>query len=116
MWNRHAEADCYGAAAEMVRNSAPMFEGRGLPGMPEGVPQIPALAERGRQTLDRFLHYLDDHLASNTFVAGETFSIADITVFVTIGFSQRADYTPPAGCNNLARWQDTIAARPSATP
>jgi glutathione S-transferase len=114
MWNRHAEADAYGAAGEMVRNSAPMFADRGLPGRPGGVPQIPQLVERGRQTLDGFMHYLDDQLASNAFVAGDAFSIADITVFVTIDFSQRANYEVPADCVNVRRWRDEIAKRPSA--
>lgn len=115
MWNRHAESDAYGAAAEMVRNSAPMFADRGLPGLPSGVPQIPALAERGRATLDRFMRYLDRHLEGNAFIAGESFSIADITVFVTIEFSQRADYAPPEDCANVQRWREKIAARPSAS-
>ena len=114
MWNRHAEADAYGAAGEMVRNSAPMFADRGLPGRPGGVPQIPQLVERGRQTLDGFMHSLDDQLASNAFVAGDAFSIADITVFVTIDFSQRANYEVPADCVNVRRWRDEIAKRPSA--
>lgn len=114
MWNRHAETDCYGAAGEMVRNSAPMFADRGLPGLPGGVPQIPALAERGRQTIDRFMHYLDDHLADSAFLVGDYFSIADITTYVTIEFSKRADYAPPAACGHVHRWHETIAARPSA--
>lgn len=115
MWNRHAETDCYGAGAEMVRNGAPMFEGRGLPGMPSGVPQIPALAERGRATMDRFMHYLDDHLATNTFLVGDYFSIADMTVFIALDFSQRAEYAPPDSCVHVAAWREAVAARPSAS-
>ena len=114
MWNRHAESDAYGAAAEMVRNSAPMFADRGLPGRPGGVPQIPALVERGKQTIDGFMHYLDDHLANNAFIVGDYFSIADITTFITIEFSKRADYAPPAACQHVKRWHEEIAARPSA--
>lgn len=114
MWNRHAESDCYGAAAEMVRNSAPMFADRGLPGLPSGVPQIPELAERGRQTADRFMLYLDNQLGNNAYVAGDIFSIADITVFITIDFSQRANYEVPADCMNIRRWRAEIAKRPSA--
>jgi len=114
MWNRHAETDCYGAAGELVRNSVPMFEDRGLPGLPSGVPQIPALAERGRQTLDRFMHYLDSHLADHVFLVGDYFSIADMTVFITIDFSKRADYALPTACANVKRWHGEIAARPSA--
>ena len=53
MWSRQAEYEGYLAAAEAVRNAAPMFEDRGLPGVPGGVPQIPALIERGKQTMGR---------------------------------------------------------------
>ncbi|MGI9417542.1 MAG: glutathione binding-like protein [Geminicoccaceae bacterium] len=115
MWNRHAESDGYGAAGQMVRNSAPMFADRGVAGVPDGVPQIPALVERGRQTMDRFMHYLNDHLADNTFLVGDNFSIADITAFIGVEFSQRADYEYPDTCAHVARWQDAVAARPSAS-
>ncbi|MGI9502156.1 MAG: glutathione binding-like protein, partial [Geminicoccaceae bacterium] len=115
MWNRHAEADGYGAAGQMIRNSAPMFADRGVAGVPGGVPQIPALAERGRQTLDRFITYLDGHLADNTFLAGDNFSIADITAFIGVEFSQRADYELPANTDHVKRWRDAVAARPSAS-
>ena len=114
MWSRHAEADGYGAAGQMIRNSAPMFADRGVAGVPGGVPQIPALAERGRQTLDRFITYLDGHLADNTFLAGDNFSIADITAFIGVEFSQRADYELPANTDHVKRWRDAVAARPSA--
>ncbi|MEZ5934873.1 MAG: glutathione S-transferase [Alphaproteobacteria bacterium] len=114
MWNRHAEADCYSSAANLVRNSLPAFKDRALAGLPSGVPQIPELAARGRSTLDRFMHYLDAHLAGSPFVAGDSFSVADITVYVTIDFAKRADYAPPEDCANVKRWYDQIAARPSA--
>ena len=115
MWNRHAETDGYGPAGQMVRNSAPMFADRGIAGVPGGVPQIPALAERGRHTLDRFIHYLNGHLADSTFLAGDNFSIADITAFVGVEFSQRADYELPANVDHVKRWRDAIAARPSTS-
>lgn len=116
MWNRRCELVGYAAAAEAVRNSAPMFEDRGLPGVQGGVPQIPALVERGRQTLGRFFALLDRQLAENPFVAGAAFTIADITGFVTIEFAKRADVQlPEGGADHLLRWHGEIAARPSAS-
>ncbi len=115
MWNRHAEFDAYLATADMARNSLPMFADRGLPGLPSGVPQIPELAERGRRTADRFMRHLDGQLADNAFIASDAFSIADITVFITIDFSQRANYEVPSDCANVKRWRDEIATRPSAS-
>jgi glutathione S-transferase len=83
--------------------------------MPGGVHQIPALVERGKQSLGRFFALLHRQLADNSFVAGEAFTIADITAFVTIEFAKRADVeVPERGTENVVRWHAEIASRPSA--
>ena len=116
MWNRRAELVGYAAASEAVRNSLPMFEDRGLSGVPGGVPQIPALVERGKQTLGRFFDLLDARLAETPFIAGDAFTIADITAFVTIEFAKRADVElPETGAEHLRRWHGEVASRPSAS-
>ena len=115
MWNRQAELEGYLAAVDAVRNSAPMFEGRGVAGVTGGVPQIPALAERGRQSMGRFFAKLDGRLAENSHLAGDRFSIADITAFVTIDFAKRAEIEIPEGCTNVARWFAQVGERPSAS-
>lgn len=114
MWSRRAEFEGYLAAVEAVRNGAPMFEDRGLPGVTGGVPQIPALIDRGKQTMGRLFEKLDRRLADNYFLAGSAFSIADITAFVAIDFAKRADIEIPPARPNVARWFAEIAARPSA--
>lgn len=114
MWSRRAEFEGYLAAVEAVRNGAPMFEDRGLPGVTGGVPQIPALIDRGKQTMGRLFEKLDRRLADNRFLAGSAFSIADITAFVAIDFAKRADIEIPPARSNVARWFSEIAARPSA--
>lgn len=115
MWSRQAEFEGYLAAVESVRNAAPMFEGRGLPGVPGGVPQIPALIERGKQTMGRLFPKLDRQLADSCFLAGDRFSIADITAFVSIDFAKRAEIEIPADCANVARWFAEVGKRPSAS-
>ena len=114
MWSRQAEFEGYLAAAEALRNSAPMFEDRGLPGVPGGVPQIPALVKRGRQTMGRLFPKLDLQLTANRFLAGDTFTIADITAYVAIDFAGRAEIGIPADCTNVARWFAEVGKRPSA--
>ncbi len=114
MWSRRAEFDGYLAAAEAIRNAAPMFEDRGLPGQPSGVPQIPALVTRGKQSMARFYEAFDARLAEVTFLAGDAFSVADITAYVTIEFAKRADLEIPEACTHLKRWHAQVAARPSA--
>jgi len=115
MWNRRVEIQGYSNVGNVVRNSARMFEDRATAGVESGVPQIPELAERGRKAMDRFSHMLDEQLANNPFVAGQNFSIADITGYITYEFAKRGDITIPADCTNVRRWFDEIAARPSAS-
>ena len=115
MWNRQAELEGYLAAVDALRNSAPMFEDRGVAGVTGGVPQIRALAERGRQSMGRFFSKLDGQLADNRCLAGDRFSIADITAFVTIDFVKRAEIEVPGDCSNVARWFAEVGERPSAS-
>ena len=115
MWNRQAELEGYLAAVDALRNSALMFEDRGVAGVTGGVPQIPALAERGKQSMGRFFSKLDRQLAENRCLAGDTFSIADITAFVTIDFAKRAEIEMPEDCANVARWFAEVGERPSAS-
>jgi glutathione S-transferase len=54
-------------------------------------------------------------LAENAFVAGERFTVADITAFVTVDFATGAIKEPmPEAVINLKRWREAIASRPSA--
>ena len=85
-------------------------------GVPGGVPQIPALVERGKQTLGRFFNLLDVQLGANRFVAGPAFTIADITAYVTVEFAKRVDiHIPASGAENVTRWHEEVASRPSAS-
>ncbi|MFN3232820.1 MAG: glutathione S-transferase family protein [Alphaproteobacteria bacterium] len=112
MWDRRVEQHGFAAVAEGFRNSNPFFENRSLTG-PIDYPQIPALAERGKARFPAFLDMLDARLADNEFVAGERFSIADITALVTIDFS-RTIKARIGDRPNLQRWYDAVSGRASA--
>jgi len=114
MWSRRAEFTGYLAAADILRNSAPAFEDRGLPGAPGGVPQIAELVERGRNSMARFFAHFDQRLGDVRFVAGDAFTVADITTFVTIRFATRVEVEIPAACGHLKRWFEAVESRPSA--
>jgi len=115
MWNRRVEIEGYAPAADVVRNSLEMFHDRAIPGIPNGVPQIPALAERGRQSFARFIGRLDECLGASKFIAGDELSIADQTAFITFDFAKRGELEVPASAQNILRWQREMAARPSAS-
>ena len=113
MWDRVIEDDGLRAVAETVRNRSPAFEGRALTG-PVAYPQLPELAERGRQRTRQFLDDLDARLAESPFVAGNEYSVADITAFVCIGFARWAKVKPEPRHTHLVRWYDALSERPSA--
>ena len=60
--------------------------------------------------------WLDGELARQPFVAGERFTIADITAFCAIEFARGLmKFRPGAeGMAHLQAWRDRIAERPSA--
>jgi glutathione S-transferase len=113
MWERRMEIDGYLAVMEGFRNSVAGLKGRALVG-PHDYEQILALAERGKQRTLNFYDDLDARLRESPFVAGEAFSIADITAVVTIDFASRGLKLPvPETLAGLLRWKTDIAARPS---
>ncbi|GAB5471073.1 MAG: glutathione S-transferase [Rhodospirillales bacterium] len=112
-WIRRIESDGFIPAAEMLRNSSPAFENRSVPGT-SNTPQIPALAERGKTRLEAFYNRLDQQLASSEFIAGDSFSAADITALCVLDFARRVGTPIPDSLENLAAWRERVAARPSA--
>jgi glutathione S-transferase len=101
-------------AAEAFRNAYPAFIDRGLPGSLEAVPQIPALVERGRGRVSRFYRKFDEQLKENRFVAGDQFTVADITALCSVDFAKFVGIPVPQDCPSLARWHEEVGARPAA--
>jgi glutathione S-transferase len=112
-WNHRIEQDGFLAAAEMFRNSSPGFKDRAITGV-ENFAQIPALAERGRRRLEIFLRDLDARCAASPFIAGDAFSMADITALVVVDFAVRLKMSID-GLSSLQQWHGRVSARPSAT-
>lgn len=114
MWNRRIELDGLRQAFDVLRNRAPAFDDRALPGWAEGIPRIEALADRAEKVLARLLTWLDPPLSDHDFVAGDRFSVADITLWVTvrtatrIGLFGEDELEPP-----LRDWWERVSARPS---
>ena len=110
MWERRAELEGFAAVMEGVRNAAPGLKGRAIAG-PYGYEQIPILVERSKLRVANFLLDLDDRLTHVPFVAGDHFSVADITALVTIDFATKAFAFPlPNEHRALTRWYEEISA------
>ena len=111
--NRQIERDGFYAAMDAFRNAAKGLKGRALPG-PHDYEQIPELAARGRVRLTHFCRDMDARLAGRPFIAGDRYTIADISTQVLIDFAGWIKMAIPEDCANLRRWYAAVAARPSA--
>lgn len=69
--------------------------------------------EKQREKALEGMHYFDGLLANSPYVAGENFSMADITVFAGLSFAEFAKIEVPCEFGNLQAWRERVAARPS---
>ena len=113
MWNRRVELDGFMPALHALRNTDAAYQGRVLPGTRNDLPQLPAIVERGRAAVAILFGRLDAQLAANPFLAGECFSVADLTGCFTVRVASRIDAPIPDECTNLARWFREVSERPS---
>ena len=107
MWNRRAEINFFANVAAVFRHLHPAmkeFE----------VPQVPEWAEANRPRVAWFLEWLDRELANREFVAGDRYSVADITMLCGVDFMKPAKLMMPEGLGNVTRWRTAVSARPSA--
>jgi glutathione S-transferase len=73
-------------------------------------------AEWGQKQKDvahQTMSYLDDVLTENDYLAGDTFSMADITAFAGLVFADFAKVEVPENLSHLNAWRSKVAARPS---
>ena len=112
MWNGKSEQQGLWATANAFRNAARGLADRAITG-PVPYAQIPELAQRGRDQVKQFFYRLDRQLSANDFVAGERFSVADITAMVTSDFAARLDIPIPEDTAHTRRWYESVATRPS---
>src|SRR6476661_7226602 len=108
MWNRRLELHLLFPVSHVFRNSHPAMKEM-------EVPQVPAWAEANKPRIQEFIRLLDAELKHRTFVAGDAFSIADITGLVAVDFMKPAKLAVPDELINLKRWHADVSARPSAS-
>jgi glutathione S-transferase len=111
MWERRMEQEGFAVVMETVRNAAAGLAGRAIAGSHD-YEQVPALVERGKQRLADFCADLEVRLGDVPFVAGDRFSVADITAVVTIDFAIKA-LSLPIPQRTRHRGAGTIWSRPA---
>jgi glutathione S-transferase len=113
MWDRRVEMEGFASVMEAVRNAVPGLKSRAIAG-PHDYEQIPALVERSRKRVANFYADFNARLADVPFVAGDDFSVADITAIVTVDFTTRAAGLPiPDVHAAMRRWYNSVSVRAS---
>src|SRR6185312_14022362 len=108
MWNRRCEINFMFCVASVFRHLHPSMKEL-------EVPQLPEWAEANKPRVAWFLELLDGELASREFIAGNRYSVADITALVTVDFMKPARLSVPDTLTNVKRWHAAVSARPSAS-
>ncbi|MBX2799549.1 MAG: glutathione S-transferase [Myxococcales bacterium] len=107
MMNRRAEAGLLDAVGAYFHHATP-----GL-GPDLETHQNEAWGLRQRDVAVRTMRYLDEVLADSTFLAGDAFSMADITAYAGLVFADFAKVGIPSDLTALLAWRGRVAARPS---
>jgi glutathione S-transferase len=107
MWNRRVELGFFAAVAAAFRHLHPKMAHL-------EVPQVPEWGEANKAKVVDMLRLLDEALAGRQFIAGEEYSIADITALVAIDFMRAVRLRWPPGIDHVARWHAAVSARPSS--
>ena len=107
MWERRLEFHLLGPISQVFRNSHPAMKDM-------EVPQVPAWAEANKPRVMDFLALLDRELKDRRYVAGDHYTVADITGMIAVDFMKPARLAMPETLTHLKRWYDEVSARPSA--
>jgi glutathione S-transferase len=107
MWQRRVELHLFWPVTQVFRHSHPAMKAM-------EVPQVPDWAEANKPRVLEFLSLLDGELKDRRYIAGDRYSVADITGLVSIDFMKPAKLAVPDTLGNLKRWHAEVSARPSA--
>jgi len=107
MWQRRIELELFYTIAQAFRHSNPYMAEL-------EVPQVAAWGKANLDRLDDILAIIDKVLADREFIAGDNYSIADITALVAIDFMRIIKRRLSDEQPNFMRWYATVSARPGS--
>lgn len=106
MWNRRMEMYFLLPVAMAFRHITGHFRDR------EAV--CPEYGQISLEKARKMFDFMNNHLANSEYVAGEAFSVADITALCTVDFARVVKLRIGEDQPHLKRWHDTVSSRPSA--
>jgi glutathione S-transferase len=107
-WNRRMELELFAPIGRTVQNTSPIFAGR--------FKQFSDYGEAQRAIVSQRMERMDRELNGQQFIAGDRYTIADITALVAIdigGLLGNIKIAPEL--THLRRWHDAVSSRPSAS-
>lgn len=108
MWERRMEFYLLAPVAHVFRHLHPAMKAM-------EVPQVPAWGEANKARVFEALRIIDRELAGRPYVAGDAFSVADITGIAAVDWMKPARLAVPDEMIHVRRWRDAVSARPSAS-
>ena len=108
MWIRRIEFKVNNPLADGFRYSAglDMFKDR-IRTIPQAADDLVALAREG-------LEWLDSQIAGRDFIAGDEFSLADITLYAFLDFAPGVGQPLDPALKNIGAWFERVGLRSSA--
>jgi glutathione S-transferase len=107
MWNRRVEFHLFAPVTTVFQHLHPAMKVMVNP-------QVPAWGEANKARIFQFLQFMDGELKRRPYIAGEDFTVADITALVAVDFMKVSKLTVPEELADLRRWYAAVSARPSA--
>ena len=106
MWNRRMELNLALPCMNSFRHTHEFFAGR--------ITQVPDFGAAQKQDALATMAWLDGELADREFIAGDRFTIADITALCGVDFGRITGIRVGDDLPHLARWHAAVSSRPSA--
>lgn len=107
MWQRRVELELLYPIMFVLRHTNPGMA-------PVEVPQVPEWGEANRPKVMAYLEFLNLELAERAYMAGDRFTVADITAMVALDFMRVIRIEVPEAFSHLLRWKSLVSERPSA--
>ncbi|MBT6272988.1 MAG: glutathione S-transferase family protein [Chromatiales bacterium] len=106
MWNRRAELALMQPVSAIFQHSHAFFK--------ERIEQVPAYADACKRTVAARLAWLEKEMSDRDYLAGQTFSVADITALCAIDFAKVSKIRLGDEHPLLRAWYARVAGRASA--
>ena len=106
MWNRRMELEILRPITDVFLHLSPFWQTRR-----EQIPQYARAMQA--QALER-MAWLNRELAGRTFIAGETYTVADITAQCAFLVGKHTGTPIPDDMTDLLRWYGQVTSRPTA--